>query len=134
MWYGKVRFLPAGRSHRSNQSSSPIFKLLITDIGAEWRFASAVASRLEQLGALTQGDRRASSGAADMSDFAVDNVSAARGRQHKAVAICSNPVLLSLLQGSLALISSTKRAMVKNERALPNASDLYRHYWCVFGV
>jgi hypothetical protein len=45
---------------------------LISNIGAEWRFASAVASRLEQLGALTQGDRRASSGAADMSDFAVD--------------------------------------------------------------
>ena len=38
------------------------------------RFASAVAARLEQLGAMTQGDRRANEGTAgDMGDFSIDN-------------------------------------------------------------
>lgn len=44
-----------GRSHRSNQASAPIFKLVTTDLSGQKRFISTIARRLGQLGALTKG-------------------------------------------------------------------------------
>lgn len=44
-----------GRSHRSNQASAPIFKLVTTNLSGQKRFISTIAKRLGQLGALTKG-------------------------------------------------------------------------------
>ena len=61
-----------GRTHRSNQVSAPEYMFLITDLAGEKRFASAVAKRLECLGALTHGDRRATD-SRDLSGFNIDS-------------------------------------------------------------
>ena len=53
--------------------SGPIYKLVTTELGGERRFAASVARRLQSLGALTKGDRRAATGA-DLSMFNYDTV------------------------------------------------------------
>jgi hypothetical protein len=51
-----------GRCHRSNQSSAPIYKIVTAHIAGESRFASSIASKIRELGALTRGDREAAMG------------------------------------------------------------------------
>lgn len=60
-----------GRTHRSNQVSAPEYVFLISNLAGEKRFASIVAKRLESLGALTHGDRRATA-SRDLSQFNID--------------------------------------------------------------
>ncbi|XP_040317669.1 protein strawberry notch homolog 2 isoform X3 [Herpailurus yagouaroundi] len=66
-----------GRTHRSNQVSAPEYVFLISQLAGERRFASIVAKRLESLGALTHGDRRATE-SRDLSKYNFENKYGAR--------------------------------------------------------
>lgn len=50
-----------GRSHRTNQANAPHYVLPTTNLKAQKRFISSIARRLDQLGALTKGQRETTS-------------------------------------------------------------------------
>lgn len=60
-----------GRTHRSNEVTGVLYALVISSLGGERRFASACAARLQSLGALTKGDRRAATGS-NLAQYDVD--------------------------------------------------------------
>jgi hypothetical protein len=61
-WSADIAMQIFGRSHRSDQTSPPEYKIVSTDIGGEKRFYSTIARRLGSLGALSKGERKAGGG------------------------------------------------------------------------
>ncbi|WP_367280225.1 strawberry notch C-terminal domain-containing protein, partial [Sphingomonas sp.] len=57
-WRASAAIQGLGRSHRTNQTSAPIFRPVTTDCRGERRFISTIARRLDSLGALTRGQRQ----------------------------------------------------------------------------
>ena len=57
-WRADKAMQGLGRTHRSNEAYQPEYVLVTTDVPGQKRFLSTIARRLEQLGALTTGERK----------------------------------------------------------------------------
>ena len=60
-WRADAAVQGFGRTHRTNQANAPHYVLPTTNLKAQKRFVSSIARRLDQLGALTRGQREATS-------------------------------------------------------------------------
>lgn len=58
-WQASAAVQGFGRTHRTNQAQEPHYVLPTTNLKAQKRFVSSIARRLDQLGALTRGQRDA---------------------------------------------------------------------------
>ncbi|NOT01206.1 MAG: hypothetical protein HOP29_11325 [Phycisphaerales bacterium] len=56
-WSADQQMQAFGRVHRSNQTSSPIIRLVLLDLAGQKRLVNAISKRLAALGALTKGER-----------------------------------------------------------------------------
>ena len=75
-WSADTQIQDFGRTHRTDQANEPEYVLLSSNVGGEKRFLSTIARRLEQLGALSRGQRDA----ATSGDLAKYNFESEYGR------------------------------------------------------
>lgn len=58
-WRADKALQGLGRTHRTNEATPPLYYLVTTDLPGHKRFVATIARRLDQLGALTRGQRQA---------------------------------------------------------------------------
>ena len=56
-WRADQAIQELGRTHRTHQASAPLFQPVNTDVKGERRFIATIARRLDNLGAITRGQR-----------------------------------------------------------------------------
>ncbi|XP_060088845.1 protein strawberry notch homolog 2 isoform X1 [Heteronotia binoei] len=105
-----------GRTHRSNQVSAPEYIFLISELAGERRFASIVAKRLESLGALTHGDRRATE-SRDLSKYNFENKYGSKALDRVLHTIHNQmenevPMPRSYLRGEAAFFQEMKQSLL----------------------
>ena len=89
-WAADKAIQQLGRTHRSGQRTAPIYKMVVTELGGERRFAAAVSKRMANLGALTKGDRRAATGT-DLSKFDIDSAFGKRALNRVYISLRERP-------------------------------------------
>ena len=72
-WSAVLQMQSFGRTHRSFQKYPPKYILLSTNLGGERRFSATIARRLESLGALCKGDRKAADGGTQLSRYTFES-------------------------------------------------------------
>jgi hypothetical protein len=72
-WSAVLQMQSFGRTHRSFQKYPPKYILLSTNLGGERRFSATIARRLESLGALCKGDRKAADGGTQLSRYSFES-------------------------------------------------------------
>ncbi len=58
-WRADKAIQGLGRTHRTNQAQPPLVKPITTELKAQRRFISSIARRMDQMGAITRGQRDA---------------------------------------------------------------------------
>ena len=77
-WSADTQMQDFGRTHRTNQRIPPRYSLMALDVAGDKRFASSIARRLSQLGALSRGDRKAAN-AGSIDNYNFETVYGAAG-------------------------------------------------------
>ena len=140
-WRADAAIQGLGRTHRSAQVSAPFFRVCTSDVHGEKRFTSTIAKRLDQLGALTKGQRETGSqgmfreednlespiARAALRGYFAD-LAAGRAEAHAELLLKGYPPhdarMRALLADERALV---ERAQVHHARVQPRLPDLVAH-------
>uniref|UniRef100_A0A6V2EFM3 Strawberry notch helicase C domain-containing protein n=2 Tax=Ditylum brightwellii TaxID=49249 RepID=A0A6V2EFM3_9STRA len=121
-WAADKAIQQLGRSHRSGQASAPIYKMVVTSLGGERRFAAAVSKRMANLGALTKGDRRAATGT-DLSQFDIDSIFGRRALTRVYTCLRQSPPIMAPSRNGNAILDSFIAAATITSNSVDKPGD-----------